>query len=102
MENDRAALTVEARENQLIAKAVALAEKQLNDGTASSQIITHYLKLGTERERLKLEQMREETELLKAKTENLKQLKSQDALCVAAIEAMKRYSGFQADDEEDI
>lgn len=92
------ALTPEARENQMIAKAVALAEKQLDEGTASSQIITHYLKLGTEKEQLKLEQLRAETELLKAKTDNLQQLKRQDELCLAAIEAMKNYAGLSSDE----
>ena len=43
----RPALTPEARENQMIALAVDLAEQQLRDGTASSQVITHYLKLGS-------------------------------------------------------
>ena len=43
----RPALTPEARENQLIALAVNLAEKQLREGTASSQVITHYLKKST-------------------------------------------------------
>ena len=41
----RPALTPEAREQQLIAKATNLAEKQLDEGTASSQVITHFLKL---------------------------------------------------------
>lgn len=99
MKNDSPpALNPEARENQMIAKAVALAEKQLNEGTASSQIITHYLKLGTEKEMLKLEQLRAETELLKAKTDNLQQLKRQDELCLAAIEAMKTYAGLRDED----
>lgn len=98
--SNRPAITLEARENQLIAKAVALAEQQLNDGTASSQIISHYLKLGTERERLKIEQMKAETELLYAKTENLKQLKRQDELCQAAINAMRAYSGLVDDVDE--
>ena len=40
----RPALTPEARENQLISLAIDLAEQQLRDGTASSQVITHYLK----------------------------------------------------------
>ena len=43
----RPALTPEARENQMISLAVDLAEKQLMEGTASSQVITHYLKLGS-------------------------------------------------------
>ena len=65
----RPALTPEARENQLIAMAVDLAEKQLLEGTASSQVITHYLKLGSSRDRLEREKLQEENKLLRAKTE---------------------------------
>ena len=53
--NRRPALTPEARENQLISLAVDLAEKQLQEGTASSQVITHYLKLGSTKERIEKE-----------------------------------------------
>ena len=67
----RPALTPEARENQLISLAVDLAEQQLRDGTASSQVITHYLKLGTTRERLEKELLEREVELKKAKTESI-------------------------------
>ena len=48
----RPAMSPEARENQMIALAVDLAEKQLLEGTASSQVITHYLKLGTTKEKI--------------------------------------------------
>ena len=67
----RTAMSVEARENQMIALAVDLAEKQLMEGTASSQVITHYLKLGSTKERLEKEMMQEQKKLLKAKTESL-------------------------------
>ena len=53
----RPALTPEARENQLVSLAVDLAEQQLRDGTASSQVITHYLKLGSTKERLEKEKL---------------------------------------------
>ena len=59
----RPALTPEARENQLISLAVDLAEKQLQEGTASSQVITHYLKLGSMRERLEREKLEEENKI---------------------------------------
>ena len=49
--SDPPALTPEARQAQLIAKAERLAEKKLEDGTASPQIIVHYLRLATEREK---------------------------------------------------
>jgi len=46
------AKTPEARENQLVAMAVDLAEQQLLDGTATSQVITHFLKLGSTKEKI--------------------------------------------------
>lgn len=94
----RPALTVEARENQLISLAVDLAEQQLRDGTASSQVITHYLKLGSTKERLEKERLIQENELLKAKTENLKTAKHVEELYAEAINAMRRYSGSTTDD----
>ena len=89
----RPALTPEARENQMISLAVDLAEKQLMEGTASSQVITHYLKLGSTKERLEKEKLEEENKLLKAKTEALQSAKRVEELYADAISAMKRYSG---------
>lgn len=89
----RPALTPEARENQLIALAVNLAEKQLRDGTASSQVIAHYLKLGTARERLERERLEEENKLLRAKTEAIESAKRVEELYANALKAMKNYSG---------
>lgn len=89
----RPALTPEARENQMIALAVDLAEKQLLEGTASAQVITHYLKLGTTRERLEKEKLEKENELLRAKTEAIESAKRVEELYAEAIEAMKAYGG---------
>lgn len=96
----RPALTPEARENQLIYLATELAEKQLRDGTASSQVITHYLKLGASTERIKKEILEKEKDLLVAKTENLQSSKKSEELYANAIAAMKRYSGQGDIDEE--
>ena len=63
------ARTAEGRENQMISLAIDLAEKQLSEGTASAQVITHYLKLGTTREVLEKEKLRIETELRKAQVD---------------------------------
>lgn len=63
----RPALTPEARENQMISLAVDLAEKQLMEGTASSQVITHYLKLGSTKERLEKEKLKKRTDCLELK-----------------------------------
>ena len=89
----RPALTSEARENRMISLAVDLAEQQLLDGTASSQVITHYLKLGTIKERLEREKLEEENKLLRAKTEAIHTAERIDKLYENAIAAMRSYSG---------
>lgn len=89
----RPALTPEARENQMISLAVDLAERQLMDGTASSQVITHYLKLGTTKERIEREILEKEKELITAKTEALKSQKRVEELYADALNAMRMYSG---------
>lgn len=89
----RPALTPEARENQLISLAVDLAEKQLIEGTASSQVISHYLKLGSTKERLEKEKLEEENKLLRARTEALQSAKRIEELYSNAISAMRKYSG---------
>lgn len=92
-----AAFTPEARENQLISLAVDLAERQLREGTASSQVITHYLKLGSTKERMEKEMMQEQIKLLTAKTEALQSAKHVEELYTEAIAAFRRYNG-QYDD----
>lgn len=96
----RPALTPEARENQMISCAVDLAEKQLREGTASSQIIVHYLKLATEKERLEREKIKQEIELQKAKTKALASDEEIKVMYADAIKAMQRYSGYGEQDEE--
>lgn len=94
----RPATTVEGRENQLVSLAIDLAEKQLIDGTASSQVITHYLKLGSTRERLEQERIRGENQLLGSKAEAMESGKRVEELYDKAIIAMRRYSG--SDEEQ--
>lgn len=101
----RPALTPESRENQLISLAVDLAEKQLQEGTASSQVITHYLKLGSTKERIEKEILEKRKELISAKTEALKSAKRIEELYTDAIKAMRSYSGqntADGDDDDDI
>lgn len=97
----RPALTPEARENQMISLAVDLAEKQLMEGTASSQVITHYLKLGSTKEKIEKEILEKQKELISAKTEALQSAKRIEELYTDAISAMRRYSGQGDPDEED-
>lgn len=89
----RPATTPEARENQLIAKAVDLAERQLEDGTASAQVLTHYLKLASSREKLEQARIRIETDLLAVKREALESAQRVEALYSEALNAMRAYAG---------
>ena len=89
----RPALTPEARENQLIAKAYDLVEQRLDDGTATSQETTHFLKLGSVKAKLELEKLRKETDLLVSKKEVLDSSKRMEELYSEALNAMKRYGG---------
>lgn len=97
----RPALTPEARENQLISLAVDLAEKQLQDGSASSQVITHYLKLGSTKEKAEREKLEKEKELLEARVKALKSAERIEELYSDAIDAMRRYSGQRTDEDDD-
>ena len=96
----RPALTPEARDNQMIALAVDLVQQRLLDGTASSQETTHFLKLGSMKNRLEMEKLQEENRLLKARTEALQSAKRVEELYSEAIKAMRRYSGQGSDDNE--
>lgn len=89
----RPAMSADARENQMIALAIDLAEKQLREGTASSQVISHYLKLGSSKEKIEKDILLKQKELIEAKTENLQQSKRIEELYAKAIKAMQVYSG---------
>lgn len=93
----RPALTPEARENQLVSLAVDLAEKQLMEGTASSQVITHYLKIGSTKYRAEMEKLQEENRLLRAKTESLESAKRSEELFEKAMQAFAGYRSSEAD-----
>lgn len=77
-----------------------LAEQQLEDGTASAQVITHYLKLGSSRERIEQERLRHENELLKVKREAYEGQKRIEELYVNAIQAMRAYGGHGTVDDQ--
>ncbi|MDY5277052.1 MAG: hypothetical protein SPH06_04260 [Erysipelotrichaceae bacterium] len=97
----RPAETPEGRENQLISLAVDLAEKQLMEGTASSQVITHYLKLGSTKERIEKEILEKQKDLIQAKTENLQTAKRIEELYANALQAMRSYQGVSANIEDE-
>ena len=95
----RPSLSPESRETQMISLAMDLAEEQLLSGTASSQIITHYLKLGTMREQVELEKLQLEKDLVSAKTEAMQSSKRMEELYANAISAMRSYSGDISEDD---
>ena len=94
----RPAQSPEARENQLINLAVDLAEKQLAEGTASAMVITHYLKMGSPKERLEREKLRRENEHLKAKIDSLQSYQRVEELYNDAVSAFQIYRGERSDD----
>lgn len=96
----RPADTLEGRENQLISLATELAERQLIDGSASAQVITHFLKLGTTREQLEQERLQHENLLLAAKRDQIQSSQRMEELYAEAIGAMKQYSGNLDEPEE--
>lgn len=95
----RKALTPEAREQQLISMAVDLAEQQLKDGTASSQVITHFLKLGTMEKKLEMQKLEADIKLQSAKTEALERSEHMEELYANALSAMTLYRGQDVSDD---
>lgn len=97
----RPAKTPEGRENQLISLAVDLAEKMLKDGTASSQVIVHFLRLATTREKLEQTKIEHENLLLSAKVDQLASAKKVEELYEKALTAMKQYVGGSSESFDD-
>lgn len=95
-------LDPEARESQMINLAVRQAERQLREGTAPAQIVTHYLKLATVREKKELEILEQQAKLIAAKTEALAAQKETEKLYAEAIEAIKYYNGREYDEDEEL
>lgn len=97
----RPALTPQDRETKLVSLAENLAEQQMRDGTASAQVITHYLKLASSRERLEQERLAAEIELQKAKIEAIASHQRTEELYAEAIKAMRMYGGQSTGEVED-
>lgn len=91
--HQRPATTEQGREDQLISLATDLAERQMLEGTASAQVITHFLKLGTSREKLEQERLQRENLLLSAKAEQIASGRRIEELYETALDAMRQYSG---------
>jgi hypothetical protein len=94
------ATTPEAREGQMISLATDLAEQQIRDGSASSQVISHFLKLGSTRERLEQQRLEHEVELTQVKIQQIESQRRIEELYEEAIVAMRSYAGHSSDSEE--
>ena len=100
--NRKPATTPESRENELVSQAIDLAEEQIRQGTASSQVITHFLKLGSTREQLEQQRLEHENELTRVKIEAIESQKRVEELYMEALSAMRTYAGdVRASDEDD-
>lgn len=98
------ATTPEGRENELVSAAIDLAEEQILNGSASSQVITHFLKLGSTREQLEQQRLKHENELTRVRIEAIESQKRVEELYMEALQAMRSYSGdlqIPDDDVED-
>lgn len=98
----RPALTREARENQMMDLAIDMAEKQLREGTASSQVLVHYLKLASTREKREKEKMEAEIDLMRAKKEAARAEVERGELYKRAVQAMRTYQGAEEEYPDDI
>lgn len=93
--------TPEEKENYLINLAIDLVEKQLIEGTATSQVISHFLRLATTREKLENEKLRSDLRVAEAKINQINMQENISALYNDAIEAMKSYRGENVGEQYD-
>ncbi len=91
----RPPITREARENLMMDLAIDQAEKQLREGTASSQVLVHYLKLASTREKREKEKMEAEIELIRAKREAAAAEVRNAEFYEKVINAFRRYQGVE-------
>ena len=95
------ATSPEARESYICAEAMDLAEKKIRDGTASSQLICHFLKRSDPAEKVRLDILEKQRDLIVAKTESIKAARRTEDALVKAFDAMKRYRGIDLDEDDD-
>lgn len=95
-------ISPESRENQVIALAYDLAEEQIRNGTASAQVITHFLKMGSKKERLEKDILEKQGKLLSAKTDQIESIKRTEEIYKEALDAMRMYRGEGKQDDPDL
>ena len=94
------AKTLEGREDQLISAAMNLVEKRIHAGTASSQETVHFLRLGSVRNQLEQDKIRQENAVLQTRVKEMESRKSSEELYAKALAAMRGYAGIDPIDPE--
>lgn len=89
------------RRNQILAAAMNLAEERILSGTASSQLLVHFLKEASSKHSLEMEQLKAQNRLLSAKADSVDAAKKTDKMYAEALKAMRRYSGAPVGDDDD-
>lgn len=95
------ATTPEGREQQMVSLAFDLAQAQLEDGTASAQVITHFLKFGSSQNALEKEKLRKENLLMQARVDQISAASQNSELYMEAINMMKVYTGEDPEEQSD-
>ncbi len=95
------ARTPQTKENQMISLAFDLAEKKLRNGSASSQLITHFLKLATVKEQLENDRLRADLDLARAKIKYMESQETSQEMYEKALRAFCDYSGTEYEENID-
>ena len=95
------AATLEGREDQLINAAMELVERRIHEGTASAQETVHFLKLGSVRNQLEQDKLRNEVEVLRTRVKEMESRKDSGEMYEKALRAMRGYQGLDEPEEED-
>lgn len=93
--------TPEGRESYLVDLAMTRAEEMLLAKNPPAQVVTHFLKLGTEKAKYEREKIKAETQLAVSKASLVESQKKSEELAAKALEAFKRYAGFTDEDDYD-
>lgn len=87
----RPASSVEEREDQLIAKVYDYVEEQIDAGTVSNQVLIHFLRMGSSKEKLEQRLDEKELELKEAKTAMIRSAETQTQMYNDALRAFTSY-----------
>ena len=89
------ATTPEGRENELVDMAYNEVARRIANHEATSAELVHFLKMGSEKERLERSKIEAEMELQRAKTVAIEEGRSMEQIAKEALDAFKRYSGVE-------